>query len=243
MTASRKTSATKTAALAMLGAGLTITALTGCGGSTSSTVDSATAAAASAASAAQGAASSAASQAQDAASNAASAVASATASQDSGFSFSIGGGDTLNSEKLQKAVEAEIVKVVPNSTAAVTCPGDVKAEAGATFNCTAVVNGQNATIVVTQKDADGNVNFESQQAFLFQDKAQTAVTNYITEKVPGTWSTTCEMPGAQGGVYVATPGGTFTCQVTGTTAAGEKQSGTATVTVDDNQGNVSIQVN
>ena len=41
---------------------------------------------------------------------------------------------------------------------------------------------------------------------------------------------------------MATPGSTFSCQITGTTAEGANQSGTATVTVDDNQGNVSIKV-
>lgn len=232
----------KTLALT-LGAGLAVAALAGCGGSTTSTADSAKAAASSAAGAAQSAASGAASQAQDAASSAASAVSSATASPSSGFSFSIGGGDTLNTEKLQTAVQAEIVKVVPNATADVSCPTGVKAESGATFDCTATVNGQQATIKVTQKDADGNVNFESQQAFLFQDKAQTAVTNFVTQKVPGTWQTACDMPGSQGGVYVAAVGSTFTCQISGTTAEGASQSGTATVTVDDNQGNVSIKVN
>ncbi len=237
MTAGKITRRTKGAAL-VLGAGLAVTALAGCGGGSTSTADSAKAAASSAAGAVESAASGAASKASDAAS----AVSSATASQGSGFSFSIGGGDTLNTEKLQSAVQAEIVKVVPNATAEVSCPADVKAEAGATFDCTATVNGQQATIKVTQKDADGNVNFESQQAFLFQDQAQAAVTKFVTQQVPGTWQTTCTMPGSQGGVYVATPGSTFSCQITGTTAEGANQSGTATVTVDDNQGNVSIKV-
>lgn len=225
-----------------VGAALAMTALAGCGSGSTSTAESAKAIASSAAGAAQDAASSAAAQAQDAASSAASAVASATASKGSGFSFSIGGGDTLNTEKLQTLVQEKITEVAPGATAAVTCPGDVKAEAGATFDCTAVVNGQDATIVVTQDDADGNVSYEAKQAFLLQDKAQEAVTTFVTQKVPGTWTTTCTMPGAQGGVYIATPGSTFTCQVSGTTAEGANQTGTATVTVDDNEGNVSIQV-
>jgi hypothetical protein len=210
--------------------GLSAAALAACGGSDSASTSSPSAAETSAAASPTAAASS--------------PTASTSASDDgggAGFSFSFGSSD-IDSARLETAIQEEIEKSVTGATAEVSCPDDIKAEAGSTFDCTATVNGQQATIVVTQKDGDGNVSFESQQAFLFMDQAQDLVTNFVTENVPGTWTTTCNPPGAQGNIYVATPQTDFECQVTGTTAGGEQQSGTAIVTVDDNEGNVSVRV-
>lgn len=74
------------------------------------------------------------------------------------------------------------------------------------------------------------------------DQAQDEITKEVTAEVPGTWTTTCTPPGSSEGIYLAEPGTTFDCAVTGTTEAGEQQSGTAVVTVDDNEGNISFEI-
>ena len=169
-------------------AGVSAAALAACGGSDSASTSSPSAAPTSAAASPSAAAST--------------PTASASATDDgsgAGFSFSFGSSD-IDSARLETAIQDEIEKSVTGATAEVSCPDDIKAEAGSTFDCTATVNGQQATIVVTQKDSDGNVSFESQQAFLFMDQAEDLVTNFVTENVPGTWTTACNPPGAQGNI-------------------------------------------
>jgi hypothetical protein len=150
---------------------------------------------------------------------------------------------SLDSEKLSQEITSQVDALVPEGTqTSVNCPSGIKPEQGATFTCTLTINGQDAVIDVTQSDADGNVTFESQSAILFMDKAQEEITSKVTEQVPGTWTTTCNPPKASGGVYLAEPGSTFDCSVTGVTGDGQEQSGTAVVTVDDNKGNISFEI-
>lgn len=150
---------------------------------------------------------------------------------------------TLDAQKLNEEISKQVATLVPEGTqTSVNCPDGVKPEQGGTFTCTLTVNGQDAVIDVTQTDADGNVTFESQSAILFMDQAQDEITKEVTTQVPGTWSTTCNPPGSSEGIYLAPPGTTFDCDVTGTTDGGEQQSGTAVVTVDDNEGNISFEI-
>ncbi len=153
------------------------------------------------------------------------------------------GSSTLDSGKLQDEITSEVQAVVPEGTAvSVVCPSDVALQSGATTECTMTVAEQPATVVVTQEDDQGNVVFESNSAILFLDRAQEEITNEVTAQIPGSWTTACSPVGASAGIYLATPGTTFDCTVSGTTSSGEQQNGTAMVTVDDNKGNISFVV-
>lgn len=75
-----------------------------------------------------------------------------------GCSFSTGG-DSLDTDKLEREV-VKGIKAQSNIDATVTCPDDVKIEAGDVFTCEArAADGTTATVNVTQKDDEGNVDW------------------------------------------------------------------------------------
>ncbi|MGY1814776.1 DUF4333 domain-containing protein [Blastococcus sp. SYSU D00820] len=80
------------------------------------------------------------------------------------------------------AAEERIVTLTQEETGVaatdVSCPADVEAEAGATFTCTAVLDGQGTSFTVRQTDDEGNVEITSDddwvvvaevEAFLLQE--------------------------------------------------------------------------
>lgn len=143
---------------------------------------------------------------------------------------------------LTTQISDKLTSVVPGSTVKVNCPTDVTPSPGTTFDCEATVNGQSVTMVVTPKDDQGNVSFANKQALILLDKAQTSIAAEVTKQVPGKWAIACDPTGASGGLYVADPGATFDCTITGTTAQGQAQKGTLVVTVKDSDGNVEWKV-
>lgn len=152
--------------------------------------------------------------------------------------FSVSREVLLDTERLQSDIQTQVTDIIPGSTASVTCPSEVQVREGATFECTALVNGQEAIIKVTQTNGEGDVVYESESAFVGLDKVQTDISNDLSMQLGGTWQTECRAEGASGGVYVAPLGSTFICQVTGTTADGEQQSGDVEATVVDIGGGV-----
>lgn len=148
------------------------------------------------------------------------------------------GEDLLDTEKLQSDIQTQVTDIIPGSTVSVTCPSEVQVQEGVTFDCTALINGQEATIKVTQTNDQGDVVYESESAVVGLDKVQTDISNDLSTNLGGTWQTECLAEGASGGVYVAPLGSTFICEVTGTTADGEQQSGDVEATVVDIGGGV-----
>ncbi len=73
-------------------------------------------------------------------------------------SASVSVGGDLDTDKLENEVEKALRE--SNLDGQVTCPDDVKGEAGATFECTARVGDETHRVVVTQKDDEGNVSFD-----------------------------------------------------------------------------------
>ncbi len=147
---------------------------------------------------------------------------------------------TLDSAKLNTQIVDQINQVAPNSNPTVSCPSDVKAEANATFTCTATVAGQEMQLTVTQKDADGNVSYQGDSSIFQLASTQEKLSAKVAESQPGTWTTACNPTGAQQGYYIAKPGTTFDCEVSGTAADGTAKTGTLAVTVTDADGNVSL---
>jgi hypothetical protein len=84
------------------------------------------------------------------------------------------GSDTLDDEKGEKLISAEIEKVTGVSGVKVTCPDDREAKKGDVFNCEAVgADGTKQAVEVRQKDDEGNVHFES--PVLHTGEAETAM--------------------------------------------------------------------
>ncbi len=67
---------------------------------------------------------------------------------------------TLNTIGLERELEEQIESQA-GSIALVDCPADIEIESGGTFDCTAdVESGGTLTIRVTQRDAQGNLEWE-----------------------------------------------------------------------------------
>jgi len=72
------------------------------------------------------------------------------------------GETTIDAEKGEGLIRAEIEKVTGISGVKVTCPEDRKAKKGDVFNCEAQgADGTKQQVEVRQKDDEGNVHFEA----------------------------------------------------------------------------------
>jgi len=68
---------------------------------------------------------------------------------------------TLDTDGLEGELKRQIEEETGGTIASVDCPADVEVEAGGTFDCTAVEgSGAEFTITVTQRDDQGNVDWE-----------------------------------------------------------------------------------
>jgi hypothetical protein len=68
---------------------------------------------------------------------------------------------TLDTDGLEGELKNQIEEQTGGAIASVDCPADVEVEAGATFECTAEEeSGATFTISVTQRDDQGNVDWE-----------------------------------------------------------------------------------
>lgn len=67
---------------------------------------------------------------------------------------------TLKIDDLETEIASQIDTQLGTEGNTVSCPDDVKAESGATFECTATLStGDAATVEVKQTDGDGNVTW------------------------------------------------------------------------------------
>jgi hypothetical protein len=68
---------------------------------------------------------------------------------------------TLDTEGLEAELKSQIEEQTPSTITSVDCPADVEAKAGEVFECTAEEgSGAMFTIQVTQRDDEGNVDWE-----------------------------------------------------------------------------------
>lgn len=81
----------------------------------------------------------------------------------SGISFAGCGTATVNVDTLETKMGEEIKKDTGAEKVSVTCPEEVEAKAGGTFECDVDADGNKATFTVTQKDDQGNVRWELNQ--------------------------------------------------------------------------------
>jgi Domain of unknown function (DUF4333) len=70
------------------------------------------------------------------------------------------GTETVNTDKAASEIEKGIREQLNIRNVEVTCPDDVEAKEGDTFDCTARAQGESATISVTQQDDEGNIRWK-----------------------------------------------------------------------------------
>ena len=142
---------------------------------------------------------------------------------------------TLETSQIETRISSETARVAGTAPSAVNCPDSVDVAPGTTFTCTAVVDGQNLPFTVTQKDDQGNVDFQS-TGWAVTARAEQTLVDAATRNFPDTkWTAAC----ADGKpVVVGGPGTTFDCTLS--VAENPAQSEQHTVTITNNNGDISI---
>ena len=60
---------------------------------------------------------------------------------------------------MELSIQAQLESKTGVSGFTVTCPGNIQAQTGGTFTCTAAAQGETVTLQVTQTDDQGHVTF------------------------------------------------------------------------------------
>ena len=69
------------------------------------------------------------------------------------------GSKVINTDKAEREIEKGLKQQLHLKDVSVSCPDDVKAKKGDTFNCTAKSGKQTAKIAVTQLDDNGRISW------------------------------------------------------------------------------------
>jgi hypothetical protein len=147
------------------------------------------------------------------------------------------GTKTLNSaeaERLISQATEDQAGVVPTD---VSCPTDIEAEAGATFTCSASLEGQPISFTVTQTDDDGNVDVSSDDTFVDVATVEASLTQQLGDAAGVDVVSVCHVNGHS--VLVDGVGTRIPCTVTNAEDATDSVEVTATV---DEDGTVSYVV-
>jgi hypothetical protein len=73
------------------------------------------------------------------------------------------GTTTIDSSSAEKSIADNIQKQIGQRPKAVSCPDDIEAKKGSTFNCkVTAANGKTATVKASQTDDNGHFNFTIQ---------------------------------------------------------------------------------
>jgi hypothetical protein len=144
-------------------------------------------------------------------------------------------GTKLDMAKLSTSVSDGIKSQLGLEVASVNCPQEErKAKAGDTFECEVTPkDGGKMTVKVTEKDDQGNVNWEvvKSEGFLSVPTVEESITKGLKEQANLDATVSCGDPKLR----VSKPGETFDCKATGA----DGSANTVTVTVKDTEGNVS----
>jgi hypothetical protein len=140
---------------------------------------------------------------------------------------------TLNIDGVKSAISTGVASQLGLTVASVTCPDTREVKANDTFECTAAPQGGGRLVVkVTQKDDQGNVNWEvvKTEGLLNLASLETQIKTGLKEQAGLDVTVAC------GGKYRATePGKSFEC--TATDGQGTKSQ--VSVAMKDAEGNVS----
>ena len=142
--------------------------------------------------------------------------------------------DSAEAERLISQATEEQSGVAPTD---VSCPSNIEAEAGATFACTASLEGQPISFTVTQTDDDGNVEVESVNTFVDIATVEASLTQQLGEAAGVDVISVCHVNGHS--VLVDGVGAPIPCTVSNAEDASDSVEVTATV---DESGEVSYEV-
>jgi hypothetical protein len=158
-----------------------------------------------------------------------------------GLALALAGcGTKLDMSVIDKSISDGLASQLGLENVSVTCPQETRAaKAGDTFECEAKPQeGGHLVVKVTQKDDQGNINWEMVkiEGFVNLKLAEEAITKGLKEQAGADFTVTCG-DGAKK-LQVAQPGGTFDCKATA--ADGSTQD--VTVTMKDAEGNINWAV-
>ena len=149
-----------------------------------------------------------------------------------------GCGTKLDMAKLSTSISDGIKSQLGIEVASVSCPQEERmAKAGDTFECEVTPkDGGKLTVKVTEKDDQGNVDWEmvKLEGFLNTQKVEEAITKGLKEQANADATVSCGDPKLR----ASKPGETFDCKAT--LADGSEH--TVNVTVKDTEGNVDWKV-
>jgi hypothetical protein len=142
--------------------------------------------------------------------------------------------NTVEAERQIAQLTEDQAGVAPTD---VSCPVDIEAQSGATFACTASLEGQPISFTVTQTDDDGNVRIESENTFVDVAAVEASLNQQLGEATGVEVVGTCDAAGHS--VLVDGVGTPITCTVANAEDASDSVEVTATV---DESGAVSYEV-
>jgi hypothetical protein len=138
---------------------------------------------------------------------------------------------SIDDQKAEKFIAKSITEQVGAKVKRVTCPSDLTAKKGETFECTVTgMDGSSGTAKVTEKDDQGNVNVSA--PFVHVRNLEQQIAGGISDQIGGSnVQVTCPeiITGAKGKV--------FECDATS-----GKDKATVAVTQTDDQGNVTYKL-
>jgi len=142
--------------------------------------------------------------------------------------------DTAQAERQIAQATEDQAGVAPTD---VSCPADVEARAGATFTCSASLDGQPITFTVMQTDGDGNIRMDSDNTFVDVATVEASLDEQLGQAAGVEVVSTCDTGGHA--VLVDGVGAPIPCTVTNAGDASDSVAVTATV---DEDGAVSYVV-
>lgn len=129
--------------------------------------------------------------------------------------IAIGGCGGIDQNKVADQIKQDITVNGGTSVKTVTCPGNIRPEAGKSFDCVGEMdNGYTFTIAVQQQDDKGNLTWDVPHAkgLINVPKLESNIQETLTTEIGTKPAIVC------GGTYKAvTPGQGFDCQLTYTT--------------------------
>jgi hypothetical protein len=142
--------------------------------------------------------------------------------------------DTAEAEAQIAQLTEDQAGVAPTD---VSCPADIEAESGATFACSATLDGQPISFTVTQTDDDGNIEVSGDNTFVDIAAVEASLTQQVGEAAGVEVVSTCDAAGHS--VLVDGVGTPISCVVANAEDASDSIEVTATV---DEDGAVSYEV-
>jgi hypothetical protein len=114
----------------------------------------------------------------------------------------------LDTERTEARIADSLAARFDVEVGEVECPEEVEVDEGATFSCTASVDGGEVDVDVEQRDGDGALEVTPRQAVLVVDRVASDITDVLADRFS---RDDVEVTCAGGPVRVEEPGATFAC--------------------------------